>query len=74
MQYTFGGLILASFFGMFFGSEGEMDPVLVSVIFWGLIGTGAFLNLLVILRDALCTRGVLRILAEGTIFQRFLRC
>ena len=54
MQYTFTGLILASFFGMFFGSEGKMDPDIFSYIFWGLIGLGAFLNLLMIIKDELC--------------------
>ncbi|MCP5417008.1 MAG: hypothetical protein H6965_07940 [Chromatiaceae bacterium] len=74
MQYTFGGLILATFFGVFFGSEGELDPVLVSSIFWGLIGGGVFLNLLVILRDQLCSKGILRVVARRASIQRYLHC
>ncbi|MCB1831213.1 MAG: hypothetical protein H6964_05305 [Chromatiaceae bacterium] len=74
MQYTFGGLVLAAFFGMFFGSSGEMDPVLVSYIFWGLIGVGATLHLLVIVRDALCKKTSLWIAGRSNMFARFFHC
>jgi hypothetical protein len=74
MQYTFGGLILATFFGMFFGSEGEMDPRLFTYIFWGLIGLGALLHLLVILRDSLCKRESAGVVSRRDIFQRYLQC
>ena len=74
MQYTLGGLVLASFFGMFFGSEGEMDALLFSYIFWGLIGSGALLNFLVILRDALCRSGKNQVESGREGFQRYLPC
>ena len=54
MLFTLSGLILATFFGMFFGSEGELDPETFNIIFWGLIGSGAFVNFLAIVRDSLC--------------------
>jgi len=54
MQYTFVGLILATLFGMFFGSEGRIESELFDIIFWGLIGTGVLLHILVISRDSLC--------------------
>lgn len=74
MQYTFGGLVLATIFGMFFGSEGEMDPLLVSYIFWGLIGIGAFLHLLVILKDALCRKDSIWVESRRDVIQRYFHC
>jgi len=54
MRYTIIGLTLATFFGMFFGTEGRMESELFDFIFWGLIGTGALMNFLVIVADWLC--------------------
>ena len=54
MQYTLGGLVLATFFGMFFGSEGEMDPGLFDLIFWGFIWGGALLNFLALVKEKIC--------------------
>jgi hypothetical protein len=56
MLCTLLGLLFAAFFGVFFGSEGEMPVRLVSLIFWGLIALGASCNGLVILRDWICRR------------------
>lgn len=74
MQYTFGGLVLATIFGMFFGSEGEMDPPRFAKIFWGLIGSGMLLHLFVILKDTLCRKRHTGIAGRSRVFQRFLHC
>ena len=74
MQYTFGGLVLASIFGMFFGSDGEMDPTLFSYIFWGLIGSGALLHFLVIVKDAICEKVTIRIESRSDVNQRYFQC
>ena len=51
MLLTLLGLLFAALFSVFFGSEGEMDAQLFSLIFWGLIATGALGNVLLILYD-----------------------
>jgi hypothetical protein len=51
MLCTLLGLLAAAFFGVFFGSAGEMEPQLVARIFWGLIALGATCNGLLILQD-----------------------
>ena len=48
------GLILATFFGMFFGSEGEMNEGLFNAIFWGLIGAGVMAEALEVVRENVC--------------------
>ena len=56
MVYIGGGLILAAFFGIFFGSEGETDPQVFSAIFWGLIGAGVLVDVLVLVKEKICHR------------------
>ena len=56
MLWTLLGLLLAALFGVFFGSEGEMDPQLFSLIFWGLIAAGVLGNALVILKELIVGR------------------
>ena len=56
MLWTLLGLLLAALFGVFFGSEGEMDPQLFSWIFWGLITAGVLGNGLVFLKELVVQR------------------
>ncbi|MEN8175301.1 MAG: hypothetical protein ABFS23_06040 [Pseudomonadota bacterium] len=55
MAFLLIGLVLATLFGVFYGSEGILDPKTFNLIFWSLIIGGAVLNLFVILRDTLCS-------------------
>ena len=56
MLWTLLGLLLAALFGVFFGSEGEMDPQLFSWIFWGLIAAGVLGNGLTVLKELVARR------------------
>ena len=56
MLWTLLGLFLAALFGVFFGSEGEMDPQLFSWVFWGLIAAGGLGKAGGILKDLIAGR------------------
>ena len=56
MLWTLLGLLLAALFGVFFDSEGEIDPQLFSWVFWGLIAAGVLGNGLTVLKNLVVRR------------------
>lgn len=56
MLFTLLGLVAATLFGVFFGSEGELPKDIQDRVFISLIATGAVLNGLQILYEKLCRR------------------
>jgi hypothetical protein len=54
MMYVALGLLLAALFGIFFGSEGEMEKNIFAMIFWGLIEAGMLGQLLSIIGQQVC--------------------
>lgn len=54
MFFTLLGLVAAMFFGVFFGSEGELPKDTQDTVFLSLIVVGALLNGLQILYEKLC--------------------
>lgn len=53
-MYVALGLLLAALFGIFFGSEGEMEKDIFAMIFWGLIAAGMLGQLVSIIGQQVC--------------------